>query len=703
MRVSVLWSLLIIFSVYQSGNAQILNDDCQFATPIPTSNNYCSRDGEFTNVGAKADPAFINSCVLLQWGNGVWFSFTPREPGILLRVFGSGFGGTIRNPKIVLFEKCGTYLQCSPGKAIGNDELLVDNLNIGQTYYIMIESAMGGEGTFKLCLDDFIPVHLPEADCQEAVVLCDTSPFKVQSLTGLGNDRNEIEAGNCMEQEFQSAWYKWTCETAGSLTFTLTPNDYQNRNSISDDLDFALYELPNGIDDCSGKRLLRCMASGANGTNGATDPLTTWINCNGPTGLMLGDTDISEAPGCQQGNNNFVSALNMEVGKSYVLVINNFTRSGLGFGIQFGGTGTFLGPKPDFDVNANRAFECDKSVIFTNKSESLTDPIVKYTWNFGDRSVPSRLNGTGPFDVVYQSFGDKTAALTVESSRGCTVTKIIDFFVDPCCKDTSTLSVNANVVDLRCFEIPEGRILANGLRGAPEYSYSLDGGPFRPNPQFGNLAAGTYQVRVQDLKGCVDTITTIVNQPLPIIVDAGMDQTIELGDSALIKLTYMPVKNKDTIIWSPELEEVDAENYIAYIGNTTSFMVTVIDSNGCIGEDIIEIRVVKNLKVHSPNIFTPNGDGSNDFFNVWASKGVQNIELLEIYDRWGNLVYQGVDGVDFKRNDTQSGWDGRFKKKNQDVGTPVVTGVYVWRAKILWLDGSIENYAGDVTVLSSEK
>jgi len=27
----------------------------------------------------------------------------------------------------------------------------------------------------------------------------------------------------------------------------------------------------------------------------------------------------------------------------------------------------------------------------------------------------------------------------------------------------------------------------------------------------------------------------------------------------------------------------------------------------------------------------------------------------------------------------------------------------VWRAKIKWLDGSIENYAGDVTVLSSEK
>jgi len=705
-RFATLFTFIGLYFALPLATAQLLNDDCPFGTPILTSDNYCSRDGEFTNVSAKADLEFAQgtaACISLKWANGVWFSFVPKQPAVLIRVLGFGNGGTMRSPKIILFQRCGQYVTCSPGKDVGVDELVFDDLNIGQTYYIMIESSIGGEGTFKLCIDDFIPVKAPESDCSRAVVLCDKSSFVVEQLQGNGSDRNELEQGICIGGEFASAWYKWTCESSGRLTFTLTPNN-NFPNQITDDIDFALYELPNGIDECSSKKLLRCEGAGAN-TDGLGNvvPLSQWARCNGPTGLREGETDISEPGGCVGNNNNFVQPIDMEAGKSYVLIINNFSRSGLGFGIQFGGTGTFLGPKPNFEVNANKAFECDKSVIFTNTSESLTDPIVKYTWNFGERSVPSRINGTGPFDVVYQSFGVKTAALTVESSRGCAVTKIVDFFVDPCCKDTSTLSVNASVVDLRCFEIPEGRILASGLRGAPEYSFSLDGALFRPNPLFGNLAAGSYQIRIQDLKGCVDTITTIVNQPLPIIVDAGIDQTIELGDSALIQLTYMPVKNKDTIIWNPELIETDPENFIAYIGNTTSFMVTVIDSNGCIGEDVIEIRVVKNLKVYAPNIFSPNNDGSNDFFNVWASKGVENIELLEIYDRWGNLVYQGVDGLDFKRNDMQSGWDGRFKKKNQDVGTPVVTGVYVWRAKIKWLDGSIENYAGDVTVLSSEK
>jgi gliding motility-associated-like protein len=408
----------------------------------------------------------------------------------------------------------------------------------------------------------------------------------------------------------------------------------------------------------------------------------------------LGDPDITESPGCQAGNNNFVKELDMESGKSYVLVVNNFSRSGLGFAIEFGGTGTFLGPKPDFEINANQAFECDKSVIFTNTSDSQTDPIVSYTWNFGDRAVPDRASGLGPYDVVYQSFGGKIAALTVESSRGCRVTKIKDFYVDACCKDTSTLSINALAIDLRCFEIPEGRILAQGLRGAPEYSYSLDGSPFRPNPQYGNLSAGTYDLAVQDIKGCKDTIEVIINQPPPIIVDAGPDKEIELGDTTIITLNYTPIKDFDIIAWDPDLSLLKDLDFSGRPFVTTNFTVTVVDSNGCVGTDIVQVRVVKNLKLHAPNVFTPfNGDGINDFFNVWVSKGVDFIELLEIYDRWGNLVFQGVDGVDFNRNDFNSGWDGIFK------GQKVNPGVFVWRAGVRWLDGTFSNYAGDVTVI----
>lgn len=695
--------LLLVLLAQTALQAQILNDDCIFATPLPSTDGFCSSDGQYTNVGAKSDLEFTQgtaACISLKWANGVWFSFVPKQPAVLIRVLGLGNGGTIRSPKIILFEKCGKYISCSPGKDVGIDELVFDDLNIGQTYFIMIESSIGGEGTFKLCVDDFIPVKSPESDCSKGVVLCDKSSFVVNKLEGNGNDKSELEANICIGGEFASAWYKWTCETSGSLTFTLTPNN-NFANQITDDIDFALYELPNGLDNCTNKKLLRCEGAGANtDAFGNAQPLPQWSRCNGPTGLRVGETDISEPGGCQGSNNNFVSPIDMEAGKSYVLIINNFSRSGLGFGIEFGGSGTFLGPKPDFEVNANKAFECDKSVVFTNKSSSVTDPIVNYTWNFGDRSVPNRQTGTGPYDVIYQSFGNKTAALTVESSRGCTVTKIVDFFVDPCCKDTSTLALDALTTDLRCFEIPEGKIIAMGLRGSPDYSYSLNGEPFRPNPLYGNLPAGQYFIRVQDLKGCVDTITKLINQPPPIVVDAGPDQVVDFGNTTFLNATYTSFNGVDSLFWKPpgDFSINGITNPEVFPKTTTTYTFIVTDENGCTEEDQVTIRVNKEYKVFVPNIFTPDGSGANDFFNIWTPKAVKYVELLEVYDRWGNLVYQGIDtrapaSGNLVVSTQNNGWDGSFKNR------PVQSGIFAWRAKVRFIDDEIKEYSGDLTLV----
>jgi len=688
--------------------AQPTNDLCQFAIKIPSADNFCSLDGQFTNVGATPDTPFGQAtaqCISIRWQNGVWFSFVPREPAVLIKVFGFGQGGTLRNPKILLFSSCNEFLSCSPGREIGVDEFLYDDLTIGQNYFIMVESSVGDEGTFKLCINDFVPTPAPESDCVNAVVLCDKTPFVVESLEGSGQDKNEIEPGNCIQEEFQSSWYKWTCDQAGPLTFTLTPNNHRGRNFISDDLDFALYELPGGLNDCANKRLLRCMASGSNGT-----PLADWIDCNGPTGLRFGETDITETAGCARGDNNFVSPLNMEAGKSYVLIVNNFSRSGLGFSIEFGGTGTFLGPEVDFDIFAQNAFECDKTITFTDKSQSLTDPISNYRWNFGNRAVPSRENGVGPYDVVYASFGTKTAALTVTTTRGCNVTKIVDFFVEPCCRDTSTLTLGGIVKNLICFNEPEGEILASVIRGGTEeFEYSLDGITFQPNPLFPNLDIGEYQLSVIDIKGCRhDTIFVIVEPP-PVIVDAGEDQSIVLGDSTYLQgFLIQSVNGVGSSSWNPltDVIEYDSLNFrvFLYPKDETSYIFTVTDENGCTGTDIVTIRVRKEYNLYAPNIIKIGKNRfRNNFFNVFGNGAVRHIDLLEVYDRWGNLVYQGSDIrkedeslIKFKFSVQDDGWDGEF------AGKPVEQGVFAWRAMVTYIDDEVKNFSGSLTVIREE-
>lgn len=709
------WIFSLLLASHLVVLAQPLNDECRFAIRLQNTENYCSEDAEFSNIGATPDPTIteaLNECIFMEFQNGVWFSFTPGNFAASIRVFGEGNGGTIRSPKVILMDDCTNYVACSPGGQGSVLEFIYDNLVPGKPYLIYIESSETGEGTFKLCINEFKPVPVPQADCKNGVVLCDKSPFIVDSLFGAGMERNEIELGNCIEAEFQSSWYKWTCDQPGTLTFTLTPNNHRGRNFISDDIDFAVYEMTNGLNDCRpGTRvLLRCMASGANGDGlGNTLPLQQWIDCNGPTGLRDGERDFTETAGCAIGDNNFVAPINMETGKSYMLVINNFSRSGLGFEIEFGGTGTFLGPEVDFDIEALNQFECDKTITFTNTSRSLTDPIVSYAWNFGNRSAPSSANTFGPHDVLYQSFGDKIAALTVKSSRGCLVTKIKEFFVEPCCKDTSTLTLAGIPTDLRCFDIPEGQIRVRVLRGgSPEFEYSIDNGTtYQPNDVFRNLDTGTYSLRVRDIKGCIHDTTVVINEPPPVIADAVEDQEIELGEDAIIRgLVIQSVNGVGSTVWSPfdDVLDYDEANYIATVfpKNTTTYTFTVTDTLGCTASAEVTIRIRKNYFLDYPNVIKIHKpiNPVNSYFNVYGNRAIKFVESLEIYDRWGNMVYQGFDsrlgktGVStFTVGAPMEGWNGTFR------GKPVEQGVYAWVGVVRYIDDHVKVFSGDLTVL----
>ncbi len=699
--------------------AQPSNDDCIGALNIPSIDNYCSGDMEFTNEGGTADPTFADNC-FINYTNGVWFSFTPTEPAVLIQLFAGNPFGTLGDPQMVLFTgSCVNgliYVECSPGLNAENDELTVTGLTLGQVYYLYVESTFR-EGTFKLCINDYIAPPSPESDCNRAVVLCDKSGFSVQNLNSQGLDETELDQfqNHCLSSEFASAWYKWTCKDPGSLTFTLTPNNFIP-GTESDDLDFAIFELPDGLDDCDNKEIIRCMASGQ---QGGCD-FAIWGICNGLTGLSLASSDIEEDPGCYVNNgcvgintgqgdppqfdDNFISAIQMQAGKSYALVVMNFSRSGLGFGIEFGGTGTFLGPEPDFDLATIQEFECDKRIDVTNLSNSLTDSIVGYAWNFGQGASPQVEFGEGPHEIIYESFGEKSIALTVETTRGCIVTKIIDVFVEACCADTSTLDLNLIGQDLICAGIPDGSIMVQGISGAPEYSYSLNGMDFQPSPLYSDLGPGTYSVTIQDIKGCETVETITISEPPPLSINAGPDLTVDLGFTGQIMANYSPPGTNVTITWDPEegldcpgSDLIDCLDPEVVSPGTTTYTVTIEDEAGCRAQDQITVTTNIVRPVYTPNVITPTTQDLNSVFRLGLGPQSEMIEELCIFDRWGSIIYieRGV-----LPNDPDSGWDGRFGNSDPNAVVEYVNpGVFVWYARIRFIDGEVFSFAGDVTVL----
>jgi gliding motility-associated-like protein len=81
--------------------------------------------------------------------------------------------------------------------------------------------------------------------------------------------------------------------------------------------------------------------------------------------------------------------------------------------------------------------------------------------------------------------------------------------------------------------------------------------------------------------------------------------------------------------------------------------LTIIDENNC--EDTItkEVKILQDFYSYTPNIFTPNDDGTNDTFTPSLLNIDMNTYNLLVYDRWGNQL--------FESDDYNKGWDGKLK------------------------------------------
>ena len=423
-----MYCLILCFFLCQISWAQPANDNCATAFVISNPSSFCSDPAAFTLAGSTPSSEITPTC----WGSAnvdVWFTFVAVATDLNVRVIGANGtipGGTLLNPEIAVYEGGCTFLTIKTCLSDAFTQNVVESVATklvpGRLYYIRVNSRVNNQGTFQFCLNNFNNVPSPSSDCVTGVILCDKAPFTVPSLIGEGAVLNEID-GSCIQPEKASAWYKWTTDQPGFLTFTLTPNN------PSDDLDFAVYELPNGIDNCDNKILLRCMASGEN----QFAPLSEWIRCYGPTGLREGATDVLESPGCQPGDDNFLRPLQMEVGKSYVLIVNNFSNSGSGFNIAFGGTATFLGPDADFEIVSPVDEYCRREpIVFEDRSRNEGGVITDYEWNFGEGSSEITKSGIGPHSVIYSSPGYKNVSLTLRNERGCLVTQQKRILVECC-------------------------------------------------------------------------------------------------------------------------------------------------------------------------------------------------------------------------------------------------------------------------------
>jgi gliding motility-associated-like protein len=515
--------LLGLLLAGQTAWAQPANDDCLGAIPIADPAAWCSASGAFTSIGAAAPSLPQAGCLSGAFAD-VWFSFVPQAGSLTITIIGNNAlgGAGLLLPEIALFAGSCDALQlvaCKPAPAFGNvNSLSFNGLELGQPHYILVQGRNGITGPFQMCLHNYSLPTAPSSDCPEAALLCDKSPFVVQQLSGAGNDPTEANDAPCLNSfgvnvESNSTWFVWTAGSSGSLTFTLTPLN------PPDDLDFVVYEYPNGPGNCAEKIPLRCMAS----------------SCQGPTGLNESSTDLAEPPNCNPATqDNFLAALQMEEGKTYGVMVNNFSTTGMGFLFEFGGSGEFAGPQAAFAASPVEAC-IDQAVTFADASTIAVGSIASWEWDFGADASPSSALGPGPHQVSYARPGSKLAQLKLTTAQGCIVTAIQSLEVSCCARQ---YQADVAVVPPDCPGSANASIILEMTQPAGPYAFIWSNGA--TGPANSGLAPGSYSLTVSEALGC-DTVYTFLIEDLPPLAfdtsivmptcNGGMDGQIGLAAS----------------------------------------------------------------------------------------------------------------------------------------------------------------------------
>jgi hypothetical protein len=298
----------------------------------------------------------------------------------------------------------------------------------------------------------------------------------------------------------------------------------------------------------------------------------------------------------------------------------------------------------------------------------------------------SSLVGTGP---QFTTMTTGQYALVVSNLFGCS-----DSDVAVVTENTEIPFVSASSTNVRCYGDKNGTLTIDSVSSNFEpLSYFLNGVSYGSTTVFNGLLPGPYVLEAEDTRGCLTVLDTLwVNQPDELIIDLGADITVSLGDVVTVDLQVsVPVSALDTIFWNPLRDTLGAgQLFQQWLPLESGYLsVRVVDSSGCAVNDRILVVVDANRNVYFPNAINPDSD-FNDYFTAFGGQDVVEIESLQIYDRWGERVYERFG---FQPNDPYIGWNGKFN------GDEVQPGVYAWFAVVRFLDGEKILYTGDVTVI----
>ena len=342
---------------------------------------------------------------------------------------------------------------------------------------------------------------------------------------------------------------------------------------------------------------------------------------------------------------------------------------------------------PDIVIATPQQLTCTVKQVTLNGSVQTPGNYL-YQWSTLNGTIVSGANTQTP---LVSAAGLYTLIVT-NTRNGCTATRNVPVTVDPSTPTGAVLQVR----DVSCFGDKNGAVLIESvIGGEAPYEYALDTGNLSSNALYTSLAPRSYNLLIVDANGCEFETTFIVGEPEELLINLGPDTTIKLGQPIELSLqntVNFPNRVVNLIAKPTDLVfRFDCDTCAPFLPtNSFQYRVTVTDANGCTAADTRLVIVDKTRNVYIPNIFNPESASENGLLMIYGGIDVEEIKSFQIYDRWGALVHEYYS---FQPNYVPSAWDGKVR------GDDASPGVFVYVAEILFKDGELIIYKGDVTLI----